>query len=125
MVNRPPLFNYVPMTVGGKRTMMPDPREPMFWLYSKAGIRDRLAWMRAETDFETPDDVSTDYLSHMESEEFIQERHPKTGEVIGKWIQLKARNDLFVDEAYIAMQLDMAGLIGTDAANKTEGTQIK
>jgi hypothetical protein len=125
MVNRPPLFNYVPMTVGGKRTMMPDPREPMFWLYSKAGIRDRLAWMRAETDFETPDDVSTDYLSHMESEELIQERHPKTGEVIGKWIQLKARNDLFVDEAYIAMQLDMAGLIGTDAANKTEGTQIK
>ena len=91
---------------------MPDPREPLFWLYSKSGIRERLYWLRKTTDYQTPGDVSEDYQHHQEAEERLARKHPRTGEEIVEWIQLRKRNDQFVNEAYIAMQVDMAGLIG-------------
>lgn len=82
--------------------------EPLFWLYSKQGIRERLQWMRTNRHFGVPEDVSPDYLSHMESEE-LQDRRLK-GELITEWVQVRERNDLLVCEAYVAMMLDMAGL---------------
>ena len=92
----------------------PDPKEPMFWHYSKSGIRDRLAWLRSSSvvKWEVPEDVSDDYHRHMESEELEKQRNPKTGEETMIWVQRLERNDLFVCECYIAMMMDMDGLIG-------------
>jgi hypothetical protein len=102
--------SYPSIQVG--RDTVPDPREPLFWLYSKSGIRERLYWLRKTTDYQTPGDVSEDYQHHQEAEERLARKHPRTGEEIVEWIQLRKRNDQFVNEAYIAMQADMAGLIG-------------
>lgn len=88
-------------------------QEPLFWWYSKSGIRERLAWLRSGgVKWEVPGDVSDDYKSHLESEELRTRKHARTGEVITEWVQIKSRNDLFVCEAYIAMLMDMAGIIG-------------
>ena len=88
--------------------------EPLFWLYSKHGIRERLHYLRhAEAiKYETPGDVSDDYKSHNEAEEAVQRKHPRTNETITEFVQLKDRNDLYVCECYCAMVADMAGLIG-------------
>jgi len=96
------------------KRLRPDPREPMFWHYSKGGIRDRLHWLRSsgEVKWEVPSDVSGDYKSHMESEELQSGPVGRTKEVVSFWKQLKRRNDLFVCECYNAMQAEMAGLIG-------------
>lgn len=88
--------------------------EPLFWHYSKSGIRDRMHWLRGAdgVKWEVPGDVSEDYKSHMESEELEERRHPRTNEVIVEWVQRRPRNDLFVCEAYVVMLMEMAGLIG-------------
>lgn len=101
--------------------------EPEFWLYSKQGIRDRLWWLRAapEVKWQVPDDVSEDYQAHMEAEEQATRKSPQTGEVITFYKQLKIRNDLLVCECYIAMQMEMAGLIGAaeEPPNEPEKTK--
>ena len=90
--------------------------EPMFWHYSKSGIRDRWNWMRKQgnevVQWETPGDVSKDYKEHMSSEELRERRNKSTGEIQNEWVQLKDRNDLFVCSCYAAMQIEMAGWIG-------------
>ncbi len=113
MVNQPPRFDYVQTG----EEFAPDQREPMFWFYSKSGIRDRLAWLRSgkAVKWEVPSDASDDYQAHMESEELQQQRIGRTNELQNVWVQLKARNDLFVCECYLAMLAEMAGLIGVDA----------
>jgi hypothetical protein len=108
-INRDPKYDYVMNTEGDHQ---PDPREPLFWFYSKPGIRERLAWLRNSTKWEVPGDVSLEYQSHMESEEMVERKNARTGEIFHEWRQLKERNDLFVCECYIAMQIEMAGLIG-------------
>lgn len=115
MIGAPPLYPYIPD--GDK--MIPDPREPIFCLYSKGGIRERFHWLRSNTDFRTPEDVSEDYQMHMESEIREETRHPSSGEVIYFWHQRTTRNDLFVCECYCAMQLDMAGWIAAEVQNAT------
>lgn len=100
-----------------KNGKMPDPREPLFWLYSKAGIRERLHWLRAETTWDVPDDVSEDYQKHMEAEERVM-RKLRTGEEVAEFIQHKSRNDLYVCECYIAMQIEQAGLIHPQPLDK-------
>lgn len=87
--------------------------EPQFWLYSKGGIADRLEWLRASKGikWEVPGDVSDDYKSHMESEE-LSEKKNKDGFLVKVWTQIRDRNDLLVCERYIAMLMEMAGLIG-------------
>jgi hypothetical protein len=107
MINQPPKYAY--MNMGGR--LFPDPREPLFWRYSKQGIRERLHFLVNRTDWIVPDDVSDDYRSHWSSEERVTREHPRTGETIYEWHQLKPRNDLRVCEAYIAMQIDQAGKI--------------
>ncbi len=94
--------------------------EPQFWFYSKSGIRDRLNWLRSskEIRWEIPIDVSDDYKSHLESEELRTRTHPRTGETIHEWVQVRKRNDLFVCECYIAMLMEMAGLIGANAGEQ-------
>ena len=108
MLNRTTIYPLI--TIG--KNQMPDPREPLFWLYSKSGIRERLYWLRKTTDYQTPGDVSEEYQLHQEAEERQARRQPRTGEEIVEYIQLKKRNDQYVNECYIAMQADMAGLIG-------------
>jgi hypothetical protein len=94
--------------------------EPQFWLYSKTGIRERLAWLRAggAVRWLVPGDVSENYQRHMEAVELVEERTP-TGEVQQVWHHFSKRYDLFVCECYIAMLMDMAGLIGASANLET------
>jgi len=68
-----------------------------------------------EGSHEVPGDVSHEYLQHQEAEEMRERRNPRTGEVDIVWVQMKKRNDLFVLECYIAMLMEMAGLIGAEA----------
>jgi hypothetical protein len=109
MLGRDSLFPYIQTD---DKKWMPDPREPMFWLYVKNGIRERLHWLRENTLFETPDDVSDDYTSHQDSEEREEHINPSDGSREYRWVQKKHRNDQFVNECYIAMQIDQANLIG-------------
>lgn len=110
MIGQNPKFDYV--YDRELKEHVADSREPLFWFYSKPGIRARLAWLRASKKFEIPLDVSDDFHSHMEAEEMRTRSHPRTGETIVEWVQLKTRNDLFVCCCYGAMLADMAGLIG-------------
>ena len=111
MVDRPPKF---PLLELSKGKTIPDPREAHYWLYSKHAIRERLAWLRAETIYETPDDVSDDYRRHQEAEQRQEYISPTDGSRSWRWVQIKKRNDLFVCEAYIAMLVDQAGIAFTD-----------
>lgn len=120
MINRESVYPYVLNREGDE---VPDDREPLFWIYSKPGIRERLHWLRAATKWEVPGDVSHDYQSHMEAEELVSRKIERTGEVVKEFHQLKERNDLYVCECYIAMQIEMAGLIGaeeTETPNSAE-----
>lgn len=87
--------------------------EPLFWHYSKSGIRDRWNWMRKQDNevviWETPGDVSKDYKDHMAAEEMKEKRNKETGEMQSVWVQIKDRNDLFVCTCYCAMQIEMHG----------------
>jgi hypothetical protein len=107
MIGRESKFPY--RNIGGD--LVPDPREPMFWLYVKPGIRERLHWLRENTKYETPENVSEDYANHQEAEQREEHRNPSDNSIEYRWIQKKDRNDLFVCEAYIAMQVDQANLI--------------
>jgi len=93
--------------------------EPQFWLYSKHGIRERYSWLASGggglIDFEIPEDVSEDFLSHHDAEEPQWIESGKTRQKEKVWVQLRPRNDLFVCMCYIAMLLEMAGLIGIDS----------
>lgn len=98
----------------GAPPSQPDPiDEPLFILYGKAGIRDRLHYLRGggAVRWEVPADVSEDYKAHMESEE-LEQRKDQFGAVNNVWVQRRERNDLFVCECYAALAAEMAGLIG-------------
>lgn len=127
MINFPSLYPYTYRQVMERnregvevpiRKLMPDEREPMFWRYSKYGIRDRLAYLRSGqfVKHEVPSDVSDDYKKHNEAEELIQEPDVD-GVMVSKWKQISERNDLFVDECYISMMMEQDGLIGSEAGN--------
>lgn len=107
----PPLFDYVRAT---REKWFPHQREPMFWLYSKTGIRDRLGWLRAggAVKWDVPDDVSNDYKRHMEAEEIETVEVGRTRERVNTYVQHAERNDLYVCECYLAMMFEKAGLIG-------------
>ena len=112
MINRDPKYAMIEVDDGrGGTVLMFDPREPMFWLYSKSGIRERFHFLRSNTDFITPEDVSDDYREHMDSEEREKYQNPTDGSWGHRWVQKKTRNDLFVCECYLAMLFDQAGLI--------------
>jgi hypothetical protein len=97
-----------------------DPRdEPQFWLYSKPGIRERLHWFRTSpsSKWETPSDVSQDYIAHMDAERL--EQRNVNGRRVSVWVQYEDRNDLFVCEAYAAMLADYVGMIGATPLETT------
>ena len=104
------------MVAGGGQTRESELDEPQFWLYSKAGVRERLNWFRTSPMalWETPSDVSEDYVAHMDSERL--EEKMSGGKRVKAWVQYATRNDLFVCEAYSAMLADMAGMIGDKTA---------
>lgn len=97
---------------------VPSPEETMFFLYSKTAIRDRLAWLESGGNgvvtFEIPGDVSPDFKAHMAAEELRDNINPRTGAREKLWVQLRDRNDLRVCLCYIALLMEMAGLIGTN-----------
>lgn len=106
IINQSPKYDYI----DGKPAL----DEPMFWLYSKKGIADRLGWItskESELKHEVPSDVSEDYLKHRNAEELVVERRAD-GSYTNVWKQIADRNDLLICERYIAMLMEMAGLIG-------------
>ena len=115
MQQRPPKFPYIQ---GADGKMEPDPREPMFWLYSKDGIRDLLEYVTTNTQYDTPEDVSEDYTKHQDSETHERVKHPNTGEIISRWIQHRSHNDLFVCECYCVMMALIVGIMGEQKENK-------
>lgn len=119
LLNGAPKFDYI--FSAQEKAYVPHPDEPLWWLYSKSGIRDRLHYLRSggAVKWEVPDDVSDDYRAHMESEEFTRKRNNR-GEWEHMWIQHAERNDLFVLECYAAMMMDDAGLIGDIAIVSSE-----
>ncbi len=92
--------------------------EPVFFRYSKPGIRERLHFLRTSKHikWEVPSDISDDYKKHMEAEQIEDKVSPSTGrrEVIVK--QLSKANHLLVCECYVALLMDFGGIIG-DAAS--------
>lgn len=90
--------------------------EPDFWFYSKSGIRARLDWLRSGCGgmvlWETPSDVSEDYKQHQESED-LEERRTASGEIVREYVQRRRRNDLYVCECYIAMLIEMSGVLSS------------
>jgi hypothetical protein len=90
--------------------------EPQFWLYSRGGIAERLDFLRTggAVKWEVPEDVSDDYKSHMEAQE-LEEQRDKRGFTQMVYVKVKDRDDLLVCERYIAMQMEMAGVIGAQA----------
>ena len=114
IINQPPRFDYV--------NGQPNQDEPMFWLYSKKGIADRLGWITgkaSEIKHEVPSDVSEDYLKHRNAEELVSDR-ASDGSFHNVWKQVAARNDLLICERYIAMLMEMAGLIGMKETEPTK-----
>ena len=96
----------------------PDPREPLFWFYSKGAIRERLAWWRSgAVKYIIPDDVSAPFIAHQSAEALEEKRNAKTGETTQIYVQHKGRNDLYVCCAYIAMLAEMGGFIGQAAVD--------
>jgi hypothetical protein len=111
MIGAPPKYDYVK---GDDGEYHPDPREPMFWMYSKHGIRERLYYIRTSTEikWDVPGDASDDYQLHMESEVLEKVQLPD-GSYAHQYRQVRERNDLYVCECYCAMLMDMAGYIGS------------
>jgi hypothetical protein len=99
--------------------------EPQFILYSKHGIRERLAWLRSsqEVKWEVPSDVSETYKHHLAAEERTERLHPRTNETVVEWVRLDRRNDLLACEAMIGLLAEMAGLIGAGVFAETVETE--
>jgi hypothetical protein len=108
ILRRAPKYPYVRTTSG---LLLPDPREPMFWLYSKYGIRERLHWMRTQTTYETPEDVSEAYKLHQKAEQRVERPHPRLNTKIVEYIERNSNNHQYVNECYISMLVDQSGMI--------------
>jgi hypothetical protein len=112
MMNVPPKFPKVEEMDGNRMIEVFDDREPMFWLYSKGAIAERLHWMVNNTQYDTPDDVSEDYTKHHDAEERTLIKNPRDGSEVVVWVKIKDRNDLLVCERYCVMIFDMSGAMG-------------
>jgi hypothetical protein len=79
-------------------------RSIKFILYSKQSIRDTLDYIRKNTKWEVPDDVSDQYIKEMDAEE-IRIKYTKNGEPKPEWCEIipGAPNDFFVCECYQAL----------------------
>lgn len=121
MLGAPATHAYQIRGVEGVMGWHPHIDEPMFWHYSNSGLMDRFHWLRSERSivkWEVPEDVSNDYKKHMESWELTEERGGKSNQVRQIWKQIQRRDDLHKCEQYIAMLMEMAGLIGERTAEK-------
>lgn len=105
-----PKFNYVVRN----GLYVPASEEPLEWFYHKYGIMSRLEWLRNNPviKFEVPDDVSKDYKEQCESWVYEEERKGKSKEVVQMWKQVRRADHLYSCETYIAMLMDMSGLLG-------------
>lgn len=84
--------------------------EPLFWLYSKAGIRNHWLWLKNAKNFRfvIPADVSEDFKEHHKAEQLISDKDID-GREVRKWRQFKDRNDLWVCVCYCVMMFEMTG----------------
>ena len=87
--------------------------EPKFWLYSRVGILNQLAFARncPGIAWETPGDVSDGYQKSLGSWELQDYREPRTARPLKRWVQVFDRDDKLFCEAYILQQAEMAGFL--------------
>ena len=89
--------------------------EPRFWLISKWGAMEQLAWLRTSSvPWGVPEDASDDYKAHMAAWTYSTRRAPTTGEILPTWKLMSEREDdhLYQDECYITVCALMDRLIG-------------
>jgi hypothetical protein len=66
--------------------------------------------LRQHSQIVTPDDISTAYKSHMESEIKVDSVNAKTGEVTHYWKQIKKQNHLLDCQYYGVAVGDLKGV---------------
>lgn len=121
MMNMPEKYKYVDSEVKGDRLIQePDEREPMFWLYSRGAIAERLYWLQTNSQFEVAEDVSIDYKNHMDAQERVVVKNPRTGFEVIEWHKRKTRDDLLICERYCVMILDITGAMGSTVISDVE-----
>ncbi len=137
MINRP--YSFPRVFDPRKKEWVPDPREPIFWHYLKAGIMERVEWMRAQDAkvraanpddpgivmLDIPEDVSDDFKQHMNSWELTTKKSKQTNEEVPIFRQVRARDDLYQCFGYIAMLCEMACLIGSGAPDRSPEGQAE
>jgi hypothetical protein len=128
MLNMPSKHQYVEELGQDKvPVMVPDDREPLFWLYSKGAIRERHFWLSNAEDvsYDIPSDVSDDFKNHCDAEVREIAQLPATGEDVVRWRQVKRRNDLWVCMLYCDMILDMSGVLGQFRDSDISGKDVQ
>lgn len=102
---------------GGKIEHVADPREPRFWRFSEAGVKDTLQHLRSAKNIRLiiPGDVSPEFRKHMESWR-VNAVRKSDGSIVMEWQQVRKDDHLYICLTYIAMLLDRAGKIGSAIA---------
>lgn len=119
MIGQPEKYQYIPYM----GELIPDPREPLFFFYSKAGMMDRVAWLRTSKTviFDVPGDVSEDFVAHMDAWQRVKKVNPSSQAIEQIWRKLRERDDLLQCFSYVALQLEDAGLIGIPSDQEEGG----
>jgi len=136
-LNVPPKYNYSPSMAG----FVPAMDEPMIWHYNKAGLLSNLMFIRNHRQsiinvkgeaqpweyiaHEVPSDVSEDYKIHNEAWERKQSTRGRSKEQIEEWKQTRQADHMMLCEGYIAMMMEMEGLLGSRLAMLGNQIQTK
>jgi hypothetical protein len=114
---------------GQERSRKNSEEEPEFWHISLYGALDRLHYLRNSTSVKwlVPTDVSPDFMSHLESWEQQTRRVQRSNQIVPQWTQVKKRDDLLWCAACIAVQAELAEIIGetsvTYSDSETQASQ--
>jgi hypothetical protein len=117
------------LMAGQERSRKNSEEEPEFWHISLYGALDRLHYLRNSTSVKwlVPTDVSPDFMSHLESWEQQTRRVQRSNQIVPQWTQVKKRDDLLWCAACIAVQAELAEIIGetsvTYSDSETQASQ--
>lgn len=124
-------FNYSPTATG----LQPSREEPLVFFYNKAGLLRNLFFLRDQKrlvtanaaprlpepweyiEWETPGDVSEDYKLQLESWERVAFRQNKTADEVEGFEKKRKDDHMLMCEGYIAMLMDISGLLSARLAN--------
>lgn len=86
--------------------------EAQYFLYSQQGLMEKLSWLRSSPliVYETPSDVSQDFIDHMDSWQLENRRKVGTNQLQKVYVQRKTRDDMLFCAGYCALSFERAGL---------------